>query len=205
MTADAISEGKAAWDRLKSRERATWSDWIKVGQALLIGRAAAMKAANTNRAVGTRYNKAMGQWLRDHGLDGINNQERYRAILCVENRDAIEVWRATLDDAKRRRFNHPNSVWAGWRKSKTEPAAPARYIVNAATPHKTGKPIFWSQDMIRRAAMAIKDARTNDYFLMARAALEGAVRDGDDLLALLENTPTRTPAKAAPADAVAPA
>jgi hypothetical protein len=36
-------------------------------------------------------------------------------------------------------------------------------------------------------------------------ALEGAVRNRDDPLALLDNTPTRTPAKAAPIEAIAPA
>jgi hypothetical protein len=121
-----------------------------------------------------------GESIPQHGHNGfeaINNQERYRAILCVENRDAIERWRSTLDDGKRRRFNHPNCVWAGWRKSKTEPAAPARHIVKGTTPHKTGRPIFWSQDMIRRAAIAIKSARTSDYFVMARAALDVLTRD----------------------------
>ena len=36
-------------------------------------------------------------------------------------------------------------------------------------------------------------------------ALEGAVRNRDDLLALIDNTPTRTPANAAPIEAIAPA
>jgi hypothetical protein len=169
----------------------------------LIGRAAAMKAANTNRAVGTRYNKAMGRWLRDNGLSDISAQERYRALLVIDNKDEISKWRDGLDDRRRRSLNHPGACWHAWRKSKTEPPAPARHIVKGTTPHKTGRPIFWSQDMVRRAAIAIKDARTTDYFVMARAALEAAVRDGDDLLALLDNTPIRAPAKPAPAEAVA--
>ena len=68
----------------------------------------ALKIAKTNCAVGSGYNAAMGQWLRDNGLDGVTPLERYRVILCIENLAMIEQWRAGLDDAQRRRLNHPN-------------------------------------------------------------------------------------------------
>jgi hypothetical protein len=55
---------------------------------------ARVKAADTNRCFGSRYNAAMGAWLKEHGLDGVNNQERYRALLILENLAEIETWRA---------------------------------------------------------------------------------------------------------------
>lgn len=61
---DAVSAGRDAWARLRERERAAWPDWLTVGRALIIGRTEALKAAGTNRPVGTRYNRAMGDWLR---------------------------------------------------------------------------------------------------------------------------------------------
>jgi len=48
MTAvDPIAEGRAAWQRLKSRERKSWDDWIAVACAIEIGKAASLKAAAT--------------------------------------------------------------------------------------------------------------------------------------------------------------
>jgi hypothetical protein len=58
-----IAAGRDAWQRLRERERATWSDWLIVGRALIIGRTEALKIAKTNCPVGSRYNSAMGRWL----------------------------------------------------------------------------------------------------------------------------------------------
>jgi hypothetical protein len=84
MTDAAITEGREAWQRLKSRERKDWQDWLAVGRAIEIGKATALKAAATNRPVGSKYNRAMGQWLRDNGLADVNAQERYRLLLILE-------------------------------------------------------------------------------------------------------------------------
>ncbi len=77
--ADAVIAGRDAWQRLCRRDRASWNDWLAVGHALLIGRAACMQIAKANKPVGSRYNAAVGNWLRENGLDGISNQERCRA------------------------------------------------------------------------------------------------------------------------------
>lgn len=64
------------------------------------------------------------------------------AVLCLENLDAIELWRASLSDAQRRRHNHPNSVWFSWKRA-TKPATPARqYVRGAKSSHRPGKPIY---------------------------------------------------------------
>jgi hypothetical protein len=51
----------------------------------------------------------MGHWLRTNGLGNITAQERYRTQLVIENINAIDAWRNGLDDAQRRRLNHPNA------------------------------------------------------------------------------------------------
>ena len=50
---DNVAAGRAAWARPRDRDRATWSDWLDVARALAVGRTEALKAADTNRCVGT--------------------------------------------------------------------------------------------------------------------------------------------------------
>jgi hypothetical protein len=58
-------------------------------------------------------------------------------------------------------------------------------------------PLALSQ-AIRRAAANMRQNGSRDLFILARAALEGAIRNRDDLFALLDATapPGRIPAKA---------
>jgi hypothetical protein len=131
-----------------------------------------MKAANTNRPVGTTYNRLTG--LKQHGFDGINNQERYRALRCFENLDAIEAWRATLDDASRRRLNHVGAIWTHWRRSKigSDRSAPAvrDHVVKSKTmpSHPNGRPIYWPQHCVRAAHEAMLKSRSHDLLVLAR-------------------------------------
>jgi hypothetical protein len=108
------------WERLKVGERKNWNDWLEVARALVIGRAASLAKAVTNLPQGSRYNHFMGGWLQTNGLDGINTQERYRAMLVLESLSVISAWRDGLDEPRRRRMNHPNAVWHAWRRS-TQP------------------------------------------------------------------------------------
>ena len=48
-----------------------------------------------------------------------------------------------------------------------------------------GKPIYWPQDMLRRAAMALRECGSSDIFRLARVALEAAIRSEADLIELL--------------------
>jgi hypothetical protein len=202
-----ITDGRAAWDRLKSREQATWQDWLAVGEALIVGRTRAMQTAKTNKPVGTTYVRAIGHWLRANGFDEISPQERYRAVLCVENRDAIEAWRATLDDAKRRTLNHPGACWHAWRRSMTAEAPPPRFhVVNGGKMHRQGKAISWPGDCIRRAALSMRESRSTDFFILAKVALEAAIRHEIDLLELLPappRAPVKPPSSSAAAEVVA--
>jgi hypothetical protein len=124
---DAVNVGREAWARLWARDRKAWSDWVLVGHELIAGRAEAMRQANANRPLGSKYNRLFGEWLRSHGFDGIPGQTRYRTIKVIENIREIEVFRDGLTEAQRLRWNHPNSVWAHWRRSlKAATPAPQR-------------------------------------------------------------------------------
>ena len=103
---------------------------------------------------------------------------------------AIEAWRATLDDAKKRTLNHPGgAVWHAWRRTTTErPSQHRQNVVQGAESHKGGgygRAIHWPQTALKRAAEAIREARSGNCIVLARKALEAAIRNENDLLALL--------------------
>ena len=185
--ADIVAQAKEAWGRLKSR--ATFADWLAVGRAIEIGKQAALRAAGTNRPVGSKYNKAMGKWLKDNGLAEVTPAERYRILLILENVGEIEEWRDGLDDAKRRRLNHPGAIWAHWTRATGK--APRRKPAKAKTRESIGKvarngrPVCFPQDVIRRAALALKESRSTDYFVMAKLVLETAIRTEADVALLI--------------------
>jgi hypothetical protein len=195
---EAIEAGAAAWQRINENGRRAWSDWILVGQALIVGRSKAMQEAKINRPFGSTYVRLFGAWLRDHGLDGIDTQQRYRCILCVENLQRIEEWRSTLDEKKRNALNHPGAIWAHWRRSlkATAPAPQRQHIVKriaaAGDTARQGRAIYWPQECLRRGHEAMLKCRSNDLLKLCRVALEAAIRDQADLLALLPADPPTT-------------
>ena len=186
-----VSEGRAAWQRIKTTARTSWNDWVLIGKALIAGRSEAMKAAKINRPFGATYVRIFGAFLREHGFDGIDTQQRYRAIVCIENLQAIEEFRAKLDEKKRNAWNHPGAVWAHWRRS-LKPATPAprrqrlvERVTAAADAARGGKPVYWSQAALRRAHEAMLKSKSTDLLILARAALESAIRSEADLIELL--------------------
>jgi|SRR5215813_7579109 len=195
---EIIAAARAAWSRL--RRGASFDDWVAVARALAIGREQCMALAKTNKPVGTTYNRAMGAWLAQHGLDGINGQERYRALWMLDHLPSIEQWRADLNEAERRRFNHPSCVWAKWRAERATTTqdrvraapAPVRQHVNGRAGCGGGKPVRWPQDFLKRAADAIAETRSSDCIVMAKAALTAAIRGERDLLELLGEEPTES-------------
>jgi hypothetical protein len=202
---DQIEAGREAWQRIREHGRKSFEDWITVARALAIGRSACLEAAGCNRPFGSAYTRAAGLWLRQAGLDGMNDQERSRSLLVLKNLPAILEWRASVDEAQRDRFNHPNSVWINWRRSvrpipTREPDSIPGHVVPRVTRHSKPKSIYWSQDAIKRAAVALRECYSNDTFVMARRALEAAIRCEADLLALLPDPPAKKPRQiAAPA------
>lgn len=223
---DVVAKGRNAWRRIEAREAATYDDWIAVGRALVAGRAVAMAKAKCNAPVGGAYNKAYGRFLQEAGFASVIAPERYKIIKVVENIAAVARWRESLSPAERRRCNHPSTLWIGWKRSAAF-GGPARQCeprhapVKVASGNGTGgralgaggaevggndnraytRPVFWGGEAIRRAANAIRESYSTDFFVMARRALEAAVRDESDVDELLG--PRRAPLRGQKADGAA--
>jgi hypothetical protein len=113
--------GAAAWQRLKKTP--DWYDWLKVGEAVLVGRQWAMRQASTNRPIGAAYNMAFGEWLKQNKLSDMDKGDRSRLFDVMENVPAIEEWRhRTLTLTDRLKLNHPNAVLRKWQAAKRRPA-----------------------------------------------------------------------------------
>jgi hypothetical protein len=147
-----------------------------------------MKIAKTNTPKGGRYNLLMNGWLADNGFSEVTTQERYRIVKIMENLTEVGTWRAGLDDAQRRRLNHPNAIWAHWRRA-TKPAARPRQRQDVAAEARRGKPIYWPQHSLRRAHEAMLKSRSTDLLVLARLALQAAIRSESDLIELLAPGP----------------
>jgi hypothetical protein len=100
-----------------------WNDWLKVGEALQVGREWAMNQAGTNQAVGKAYNMAFGEWLAKYKLGDMDKGDRSRLFTVMDNLPMIEQWRQTLTQTERFKLNHPNAVWRKW-KAAVEPDRP---------------------------------------------------------------------------------
>jgi len=102
---------------------------------------------------------------------------------------------------QRRRLNHPNACWHAWKRACGEQQkAPAQrqhvvqHVAAAAETARRGRPVYWSQDAMRRAHQAMLDSRSSDLLTLARVALEAAIRTEADILELLQ--PANPPPKA---------
>jgi hypothetical protein len=95
--------------RIKSGQH--WTDWMMVGDGLMVGRHKAMYAAGTNAPKGKGYAKAFSRWMstRPWALD-LDNPTRNDLFWCVDRRSEIEAWRDTLAQNERARINHPSSM-----------------------------------------------------------------------------------------------
>lgn len=196
-----IDQGREAWKRIRSQERLSWSDWIVVGKALLVGRAICMKAAQVNEPRGGRYNYVANTWLRENGFDDISAQERHRACRIIENLDEVTRWRNSLPPEKKRNTNHP-SHWASFVAFKRGRERQQRHPrpASSTVPIARGRPVYWPQECIRRAAVAMRESGSRDWFQLARVALEHSVTNDMELLALLDarlTRPIRQPRQAA--------
>jgi hypothetical protein len=119
---DRVSrQGTEAWRRLKKEKN--WNDWLKVGEALQVGREWAMSQAGTNQPSGKAYNMAFGEWLQRYKLDDMDKGDRSRLFAVMDNLPMIEEWRRTLTLTERLKLNHPNPVLRKW-KAAIEPERP---------------------------------------------------------------------------------
>ena len=200
---DAVEAGREAWSRLKDNSRRSFDDWIAVGRAIKVARDTSLTGSGAKSPHGKIYTKLMGDFLRQHGLDDIGQQVRYRLLEVLDNLPAILKWRESMEPAQRLRCNHPDGVMLHWRRS----LRPAQ--AHKAALHKLGaatsRPVYWPQDCVQRAAAAIAKSRSSDSLVLARLALEGAVRNDGDLARLFSDTkPAPAPKPRPVAQAVVP-
>jgi hypothetical protein len=117
-------QGTQAWQRLKKDK--SWLDWLKVGEAHVVGRDWAMRIASTNRPQGKAYNTAFGEWLAKYKFADMDKGNRARLFEVMDNLAQIEQWRQTLTLTERLKLNHPNAVLRKWKAfMKPEPRTEA--------------------------------------------------------------------------------
>jgi hypothetical protein len=83
-----------------------------------------------------------------------------------------------------------NAIWLAWRPTIKPGEPQLRPIVKTK---RYSRAVYWPSDAVRRAVMAIREARTNDFFIMARVALKSAVRNSDDLTLLQRSIDPQAP------------
>lgn len=126
---DRVSRlGTEAWKRLKKTK--DYNDWLKVGEALTVGREWAMNQAQTNKPEGKAYNMAFSEWMMQYKLNDMDKGDRSRLFQVMEALPMIEEWRRTLTLTERLKLNHPNAVLRKWKAAfevpdKAKPAKPS--------------------------------------------------------------------------------
>src|SRR6516164_1042578 len=105
---------QAAWSRVKKAQSRMWGEWMTIGEGLLEGRNWAMQVSGVNRPEGRGYVTAYAEWLRRYRVDDMDKSDRAKLLQLMEERPAVEEWRATLTDYERRNLNNPVIVWRKW-------------------------------------------------------------------------------------------
>jgi len=124
---DRVSRlGSEAWKRLKSTK--DYHDWIKVGEALLVGREWAMNQAGTNKPEGKGYNMCFSEYLQRYKLDDMDKGDRSRLFQMMDALPQIEEWRRALTLTERLKLNHPNAVLRKFKAAfeVPDPSKPAK-------------------------------------------------------------------------------
>lgn len=109
--------GKAAmlaWSRIKKTHTKLWGEWMVIGEGLIEGRRWAMQQAGTDAPEGKGYVVAFGEYLKRYKLDDMDKSDRAKLLQLMEERPAVEEWRATLPANQRRDLNNPTLVYRKW-------------------------------------------------------------------------------------------
>jgi hypothetical protein len=124
--------------------------------------------------------------------------------LCSKNRTlrgAVNLFGMVCRwNRTQRRSQQPKQRSAG--PHYTPNHVPRMHTPGAEDCRRGGRAIFWDGNSIRRAAMALRETYGTDFYVMARKALEAAIRDEGDPFALLDDARRRQPPKPASAAAV---
>jgi hypothetical protein len=103
-----------AWGRVKKAQRRMWGEWMTIGEGLLAGRQWAMRQAGTNKPEGKGFVMNFSEWLKRFKVDDMDKSDRAKLLQLMEERPAVEEWRAGLPDQDRMRLNNPTIVWRKW-------------------------------------------------------------------------------------------
>lgn len=126
-----LEVGREAWGRIKTGVRMMRDDWIKVGEALAIGR-----AENTS-------NQAFGLWCDANGFGDIAANVRSDTLWLVEHQES--VLQPLQDDPEN---NHPVRIRSAYRKIQRQ---------SVATEKQKAKPTKQPKTSAGKVLSAIKD------------------------------------------------
>jgi hypothetical protein len=87
---------------------------MTIGEGLLEGRRWAMQTADTNKPEGRGYVVAYAGWLKRYRVDDMDKSDRAKLLQLMEERPAVEEWRASLTAAERHNLNNPTIAWRKW-------------------------------------------------------------------------------------------
>ena len=110
-----IRLGYEAWQAID--KAGSFSAWCRIGAALSIGRAEALRTTGANRAAGQFYCRAFHRWCVDHGFGTMPHSDRSHAVALHENLAAITAWRDGSPEHKRKHLNTAQANVKRWRAS----------------------------------------------------------------------------------------
>jgi hypothetical protein len=128
-----ISAKKAS--RLKKATSRMYGDWMTIGEGLLEGRRWAMRQAGANKPEGKAFVMAYSEWLKKYRVDDMDKSDRAKLLQLMEERPAVEEWRATLTDYERRNLNNPTLIWRKWTAATRVKKPKSRTAGVSATEH----------------------------------------------------------------------
>lgn len=128
-TARVVRRGLDAW--LTIQKSGSFESWKAIGAALRIGRDHALKTSGASAPIGRTYSAAFSKWIEQHGFATMDKSSRSCALDLDANIAAVEAWRNTLDERKRRRLRDAQSIMHRWR-ADTGPAEASGYDVARA-------------------------------------------------------------------------
>src|SRR6516162_2365555 len=109
-----IRAGRDAWAEIGKAE--SFEAWCRIGAALAVGKAYALKATGANAPWGRNYSLAFSAWMKECGFGFMRASDRSHAVELHENLKAITAWRATLPERERRRLIGAQANVKRWRK-----------------------------------------------------------------------------------------
>lgn len=131
----ALSAAQQAWERIRTRTHQLWDDWVLIGDALEIGRTEAIYTSQAKGPSGQRYSRAFSAWLKSNGFEDLHETTRAHLLKIMDEFDAVDAWRDTLDEDKWQKWNHPSTVWQhfnAWKRREGKQDKPPRQTQRAA-------------------------------------------------------------------------